>query len=202
MKPMDPVSPSESEATRRELGIPQEAFVFCNASRLDEGKGHYDIIEAFSMLARACPEAFLVIMGTGFLAEKLKAQAANASGSERILFTGRRTDVPRILGSADAFVHPSRYDACPLAILEAMASGLPVLAYAEGGAKQMVADGVTGYLAPPADIGHLSAGMRQLYDDPSRATAYGLSARHRLAKEFRPDRASARFVDIVNSVCR
>lgn len=201
MKPMPVATKTESDSVRLELGIPADAFVFCNVSRLDHGKGHEDMIAAFGQLAPDAPNAWLVAVGAGPLEGTVRSQAANTFGSDRILFPGYRRDVPRILGAANAFVHPSRLDACPLAILEAMGSGLPVIAYAEGGAKELVLDRATGYLAPAGDISELSRAMRELYENMDAAQGFGQAARARISTEFRPDRASEKFIEVLAGVC-
>jgi glycosyltransferase involved in cell wall biosynthesis len=202
MNPLPPVTEIEAASVRQELGIPDSAFVFCNVGRLEHDKGQKDIIQAFSSLAPDAADAWLVIIGAGTLDDELRAQAAVSAGSSRILFTGRRSDVPKVLGAVNAFVHPSIKDACPLAILEAMGSGLPVVAYADGGAIEMLGDASTGYLVPTGDIKGLGDAMRDLYENPDRAVLIGKAARERINTDLRPDRASEKFAEVVTTVCR
>ncbi len=200
MAPMPPVERDEAIAARRGIGVPEDCFLFGIVSRLDPYKGHADTIEAFNRMAASAPEAWLVVVGSGTLEAELKAQAETCEAHSRIVFTGRRNDVPNMLGAMDAFIHPSRSDPCPLAVLEALASGIPVVAYAEGGANELVINGETGYLTPPDDPGGLAEAMSKLYEDPPHSLALGAAARRRITYEFRPEDASAKFEEVLLGV--
>jgi glycosyltransferase involved in cell wall biosynthesis len=200
MAPMPTAAKDEIIAVRTELAIPLEAFVFGIVSRIDAGKGHSDTVAAFERVARRMPDARLVVVGSGTIESTIRAQAARSPVSNRITFTGRRSDVPRLLGAMNVFVHPSRKDPCPLAVLEALSSGLPVIAYAEGGAVEMVVDGRTGLLTPVEDVDLLASAMHRLYESPSNAREMGVAARERVAVEFRPEQASEKFAAVVRKV--
>jgi glycosyltransferase involved in cell wall biosynthesis len=106
---------------------------------------------------------------------------------------GHRDDVPAILAAADLFVLPSESEASPNVILEAMAGGLPVVASRVGGIPELVADGVTGHLVPPADPQALATAVLDLLDRPDRRAAFGRAARMRIAREFSFDRMVVQF---------
>ncbi len=108
--------------------------------------------------------------------------------------------MPDLLASFDAFLHPASEDPCPLAVLEAMAAGRGVLAYADGGLPEMVVPGESGQLVAHGDIRSLAAAMAAFRDDPGLVEGYGAAARERLATDFRPAVAGTAFADLVVSM--
>jgi glycosyltransferase involved in cell wall biosynthesis len=200
IEPMPVVADDVTQTLRREFDLPDDAFVFGMASRIDPGKGHGDSIAAFERVALQMPNARLLVAGEGEIEAEVRAQAAATGVSDRIVFTGFRRDIPLLLSLVNVFLHPSRMDACPLAILEAMASGVPVIAYAEGGALEMILDGKTGHLVPVNDIQGLAAAMTSVYADPVTAREMGLASRSRIATDFRPEVASERFAAVLRTI--
>ena len=137
-----------SEA-RAELGIPPDARVIGNVAALAWHKGQTHLLSAMPLVARSCPDAWCVIVGEGEEREALEKQAASLDGQARILFTGMRRDVPRLLNAFDVFCMPSLYEGFCNSILEALATGLPVVATRAGGTPEIVEDGTNGLLVPP-----------------------------------------------------
>lgn len=198
MRPTPPPDEHERAAIRAELGLPRDAFVAGIVARIDPGKGQADTITAFDRLAR--PNTFLVVVGEGPLRPALERQARASTARDRIIFTGFRSDVSRLLCAFDVFVHPSRLDPCPLAVLEAAASGLPVVAYAEGGIPELVTDAVTGLLPPSDDVDALSASLSRLAADDDLRRRMGAAARERIEREFRPEFAGDAFSQLLHEV--
>ncbi|GDX40796.1 hypothetical protein LBMAG21_10880 [Armatimonadota bacterium] len=196
-----PISPPVAEAKRLEiraaLEIPADTMVIGNVGRLTAGKGHADTINAFAKISKAFPDAHLVIVGGGDLETSLQAQAAALKLKERIHFTGVRSDVPDLLGSFDIFIHPTRMDPAPLAVLEACSSGLPVLAYEEGGVCEFIENGRTGLLTPPESVDGLARSMVALLKAPEQAKAMGQASRERVATRFRPEDVGIEFADLL-----
>jgi glycosyltransferase involved in cell wall biosynthesis len=200
IRPFPVPSPGTRETVRGELGVPARAPLIGIVARLDPGKGHDDTISAFAQAAHTNPDAYLVIVGEGTQRQVLEAQVAQTGLGSRILFTGRRSDVPRLLAAFDVFSHPSRNDPCPLALLEASAAGLPVAAYAEGGANEIVRDSVTGLLAAPGSVCGLAECFKQLLADSERARRLGEAGRQRIASEFQPETAGKEFSKLITSI--
>lgn len=201
LKLMPPPEPDTRRQVRAEFKIPADATVAGIVGRLDEGKGHADTIAAFARVAPTHPQFYLLIVGDGRIRRQLHELAQRTPCANRILFTGWRDDVSRLLAGMDVFIHPSRNEPFGLALLEASAMGLPCLAYAEGGPCEILVHGETGYLASPGDIGQLARYLACCVEDPDRARALGSAGSERVAEEFQPDRAGTALAQIVRDVC-
>ena len=151
-------------------------------------KSHETLIAAAALLSSSCPDLRYVIVGDGSRRAELEA-LARVRGVDRIVeFLGHREDVPELLAGADAFVLPSRSEAFPNGVIEAMAAGLPVIASAVGGILDLVEPGRTGALVPPADAEALASAIRSLHADPARAQAIGAAARCEVLARYSFDR--------------
>ncbi|MEZ4306917.1 MAG: glycosyltransferase [Polyangiaceae bacterium] len=129
----DVVAKLDRKAKRASLGIAEDAFVVGNVGRLVEAKGQKYLLPAFAKVREKVPNARLVIVGYGVLEDELKAQAASLGLTDSVVFTGARLDVPELLGTFDVFGFSSIHEAQGIAILEAMAAGIPVVAPAIDG---------------------------------------------------------------------
>lgn len=198
----EPPSADGVEALRRSLGIEPGQPVAGIISRIDDGKGHDDVLAAFAEVRKALPRARLLIVGDGYLRARIESAIAGLGLGAGALMLGFRTDVPELLALIDVFIHPSRRDPCPLGVLEAAAAGKPVVAYADGGIPELVADGQTGLLVPPGDRGALAAALLRLMSDRDLARRMGAAGRARMAQSFRPQDAGARFADVVAGLRR
>lgn len=199
--------PGIRAAVRQELGLDLDAPVLGIVARLDPEKGQADTLAAFALAAKRHPAARLLIVGEptpwhpGY-DETLKQQAAELGLGDRVLFLGRRSDVPRLLAATDIFVHPSRREPFGLAVAEASAAGLPVVAYAEGGTGELVADGETGLLASAGDVDGLAHHLETLLNNPAQAQSLGRQGRQRMEARFRPDEAACAFTDLLCRVSK
>ena len=108
--------------------------------------------------------------------------------------------MPELLSVFDALVHPATQDPCPLAVLEAMAASLPVVAYADGGVPELVASGETGLLVGHGDTACLAEAMLSLRDDVAKGCELGAAGAKRVASDFAPADAGAKFADLVASI--
>lgn len=193
-------APGGRERVRAELGIDERAVVVTIAARLAEDKGHLDTLQAFQAAAGDDVDAHLLIAGGGPYRAAIEEAVATMGVRHRVHILGFRSDVSDILGASDIFAHPSFDDPCPLALLEAAAAGLPVVAYASGGAPEIVRDGLTGLLAPAGDAGQLGAHLRTLVTSPTARASMGEEARRRLTACFDPEDAGARFSELLQRV--
>ena len=152
---------------REEYHMPAEAQIAGVVARLEHEKGHPTLLDAWPRVLRRVPNAWLLVVGEGSRREELEAQAAALGIAERVVFTGRRDDVPAVTAALDVAVLPSYREAQGLTILEAMALSRPVIASAVGGIPEMIEDGRTGLLVPPHDADALAAAIiRVLTDHP------------------------------------
>jgi glycosyltransferase involved in cell wall biosynthesis len=165
---------------REELGGSEEGPLVLTPARLDEQKGHDVLFRA----AAAIPAAKFVLAGDGPLRGELEAEATRLDLGERVIFLGRREDVPQLLAACDVFALPSLYEGSSLAVLEAMAARRAVVSSAIGGTAELIADGESGLLVPPGDAEALATALRRLLDDPSLRKALAARARARAEAEF------------------
>jgi glycosyltransferase involved in cell wall biosynthesis len=156
-----------------EYGIPEGAPIVGVVARLEAEKGHRTLVDAWPEVLAAVPDAWLLVVGEGSERDALEAEAASLGVSERIVFTGRREDVPAITAALDVAVLPSYREAQGLSVLEAMALGRPVVASNVGGIPEMIEDGVTGVLVPPNDCDALAAAIVRLLEDHPYADMIG-----------------------------
>ena len=152
---------------RDEYGMEPGAVIVGVVARLEPEKGHPTLLEAWPLVLREVPNAYLLIVGEGGQREALERQARDLRVAHRVVFTGRRDDVPAVTAALDCAVLPSYREAQGLTILEAMALARPVVASNVGGIPEMIDDGVSGLLVPPHDAPALAAAIgRVLLDHP------------------------------------
>lgn len=126
----------------------------------------------------------LLLVGSGEQEAQLRALAQELSVGERVHFLGLRSDIPEILNACDLFALSSDWEGTPMAIMEAMASGLPIVSTAVGGVPELVQHSTTGLLTPKGDERALSEALRQLVSDPALRQAMGNAARHFAIEHF------------------
>jgi glycosyltransferase involved in cell wall biosynthesis len=162
----------------RDLAAGSDDLVFLTVARLDRQKG----VDVLLRAVQSVYGARFVIVGAGDERAQLEHAAESLGVRERVLFLGPRDDVPALLAASDAFVLPSRFEGTPLALLEAMAAGKPVVASAIPGTDEIVADGETGLLVRPNDSDALAAALRRVVSDPGLRARLGAAAgRHAAA---------------------
>lgn len=164
--------------------LPPGALALGCVGRLAVEKGQDVLLEALVRLNNTGKELHTVLIGTGAQAAVLAARAAHADLAGRVHFTGERRDIPAWLACFDLFVLPSRWEGISLALLEAMAAGLPVIATAVGGTPEVVEDGVTGLLVLPNDPRSLARAIQRLVEQPALRLSLGQAGRERVASHF------------------
>ncbi len=170
---------------RRALDLDPAAVLIGSVGRLSADKGGQDsLIQALAQVRQTQPQVGLVFVGDGPLRPDLEALAAQLGLGSTVQFTGVRPDVARLLGALDLFVLPSLHEALPIAVLEAMAVGLPVVTTRVGGVPEVVQDGRNGLLVPPGDSAALAAALLRLVSDPGYAATLGAAGQARVRAEF------------------
>lgn len=130
------------------------------------------------------PDLQLRLVGSGPRRDAVEKAVAEHGLAERVTFQGSVGDPAAAFGDADIFVLPSAAENCPLALLQAMACGLPAVASRVGGVPEIVRDGVDGLLFPAGDAGALARALRSMVTDPARCRAMGDRARHRVVQHY------------------
>ncbi len=169
---------------RDELGVPPHHRMVGNVARLATQKGHTYLIEAAKIVLSQHGNVTFVIVGDGALRGKLSAQTMRAGIAERFVFTGQRSDIPRLLSAFDVFVMPSLFEGLCMAVLEALAAALPVVATPVGGIPSSVSEGETGRLVPLRDADALANAILWMLEHPAEAREMGLRGRHLVETEF------------------
>ena len=160
-------------------GVPPTARVVLTVGRLAPLKGLRYLLDAWRLVA-SMPDVYLVIVGNGELESELKAYAAALGIEQRVVFAGFRSDVPSLLARADVFVLSSLWEGLPMAAVEAMAAGCPVVATAVGGTPEVVEDGVTGLLVPPQDAPALAEALVRVLTAPDISSTLATAAADRV----------------------
>lgn len=176
------------------------AIVLGVASRLVPVKGLTYLLRALALLRRELPHVRVEVAGSGTGAEQLQHEAGVLGLRDAVAFVGWQRDIWPWLARWDVFVQPSLDEGFGMAALEAMAAGLPVVATRVGGLPELVEDGCTGYLVPPADPPALAARLHDLASNADRRDAMGLAARTRVRERFSAERMTADCVGIYDEL--
>ncbi len=174
--------------TRREWrvreGFDDDDVLFVCVARFAPQKNHALLLEAFARGPASGSKAHLVLVGEGALQGRLEEQAKSLGLAGQVHFLGHRTDIANVLGAMDVFVLSSDYEGTPLSVVEAMASGLPIVSTAAGGVPELVECGKEGLIVPLGDVRGLSDFMTFLFKEPEVRRAMGMAAARRAREDF------------------
>ena len=181
---------------RRALGVTDDRLVLVTVGRLVQVKDHATLLEAVQRLRQDAISLQVLVAGDGPLAQPLATRAAALGIDADVRWLGHRPDVESVLAAGDVFVLSSASEGLSNTILEAMASGLPVVATRVGGADEMVLEGQTGLLVPPGDPGALAGALAALARDRDTRIAMGTAGRRRAQAEFSLEGMVTRYQDM------
>lgn len=173
-----------ADLVRQEIGVPQDAFVVLHVARLDPLKDHATALRALRRVLVQRPNTWLVLVGEGSERAPLERLAAAQGLTGNVRFLGLRRDVPRLLGAADMVLLTSVSEGIPLALLEGMAAGLPVVSTAVGGVPEVVTDGGEGFLTAAGDDEGLARAILSLTADAGLRARLGQEGRGRVRRAF------------------
>jgi glycosyltransferase involved in cell wall biosynthesis len=173
-----------STETRRAIGIPANAQVITTVAVLRGPKGIDSMIRAMPAVLRKHADAHYLIVGDGEHEGTLKSAAHQLGLSRRVVFVGRRSDIPELMSASDVFVLPSLREALPTVLAEAMAASLPIVATNVGGIPEMVIPHVNGFLVPPGAPDSLALSCISLLDNPDAARDMGIRGRQIAERRF------------------
>ena len=190
-----PIS-GEPRATR----APDKEIVIGTAGRLVELKGIEYLIRALAAMHSEFPTLRLEIAGSGPQRSKLEAEVSRAGLIEKVRFLGWIDYISRVLSRWDAFVMPSLEEGFPIAALDAMAAGVPVIASAVGGVPELIEDGQTGWLVPPRDVDGLASRLRLLLGDPDARVKMGAAGFRRVRDHFNATQMTAKIAHLYDEL--
>lgn len=186
--------PGARVRVREELGIPAEACVIGTVARIAPEKNHARMLRATAPLLGQ--ETRLVIAGDGPLLEDLRAQAVELGITDHAHLLGVRRDVPALLNAFDIFAMSSETEGLPLVVLEAMASGLPIVSTNVGGIPNVVDEGRTGFLVPTSDEAGFRDRLAALVQDAALRRDVGARAREVAITKFSAERMQRDYLDL------
>ena len=193
----EPASPSDRDDIRRRLSLQPGTLLLGAVARLDPVKNLESLIRATTEVVRRLPTALLVV-GDGPERARLEAAAARSPVAHLIRFVGHQDDARRWLAGCDIYVNCSLTEGVSLTILEAMATGLPVVATRVGGTPEIIDDSC-GRLIPSRDDAALTAALLELAAAPEVRSTLGRAARARVVRDFSIDRMVAEYRDLYRS---
>ena len=176
---------------RTDLNLPAGAAVVTTVGRLTAIKQHRLFLDVVQRVVAAHPNAIALVAGDGELRAGLEAYAASLGIASHVRFLGWRRDLATIYGATDVFLLTSRNEGTPVALIEAMASGVPGVSTDVGGVKDVIDSPEAGLLAPFGDANALAAGVNALVADPARRSAMGARARAGVITRYGIDRLVA-----------
>jgi len=171
--------------------------------RMQEVKDQTTLAEAFVRSVRRHPSGKhlrLVMVGDGPLRDRVARVLESAGLREQAWLPGERSDVPDILRGLDCFVLPSLAEGVSNTILEAMASGIPIVATRVGGNPELIDDGMTGRLVPPANAETMATAILGYFDDPTIGRRHGRAARQVAVQRFSLERMVKEYLSLYDSL--
>jgi glycosyltransferase involved in cell wall biosynthesis len=188
------------ETVRRQLGLMSDDMVVGSVGRLTPVKGQSTLIEAVAILKRGGWNVKGLIVGEGPLRSELRELATQKGIEKDVVLAGERRDVYDLINAMDVFVLPSLHEGIPMVLLEALASGKPVVASRVGGIPDVIRDGIDGLLVPAGDAVALSKTVDGLLKDRSTAERLGRAGRIRVESEFAAPRMAQKTLELYRAV--
>jgi L-malate glycosyltransferase len=200
VSPVPPLTAEARRAKRREMsGGDETRPLLLAVGRLTAQKGYHDMVEAMRLVHQRAPHALLLIAGAGDQAEAIAQQAQEAGLGQALQLLGARNDVPALMAASDVFVSSSHWEGLPIALLEAMSAGLPVVSTAVGDVPQVLLPG-TGHMTPANDPPALAEAILHLLDNPAERQAMGRSAHTHVMAAYGPQLWTERLVELYKEV--
>jgi len=175
---------SPKEPIREKLNLPIKSKIIGAIGRLAIEKGYAYLLKAFAQVKKIDPEAHLIIVGEGELSLTLQTLKNTLKLNRSVHFLGSRNDVPELLQAMDVFVISSLWEGLPLVLLEAMASGVPLVATRVGGVPEVVAYGEEGLLVPPGDSDSLAQAITRVLREPSLGQQFADKALQKVRSRY------------------
>ncbi len=196
----EPPGPAERAHARAALGAAADDVVVGVVGRLTPQKAHRVLFEAVASCLPGAPSLRLVVIGDGELRAELENAAGQLGIGDRTTFLGTRRDVAQLLPGLDVSCLSSVHEGVPIALMEAMAAGLPIVASDCGAVRDIVEDGEQGYVIPVGDAGRFAARLGLLAADPDLRARLGKAARARAEHEFGIERTARGYEELLTEL--
>lgn len=185
---------------RTALGVGEKDAFLLSVGRLIPQKAHELLIAAMPAVLREFPNTRVGICGVGPLHSKLDMQIKSLGLERSVKLMGRFDSVTRFLAAADMFILPSRSEGLPIALLEAMSLGLPIVAARVQGVEEVIVEQEHGLLVPIGDVAALSDAILQLLRDPQLGCRLGAAAKQRVIESYSVDHMGKRYLSLMESI--
>jgi glycosyltransferase involved in cell wall biosynthesis len=184
--PLDQFNPSnvEKSVIREDLGIPEDAIVVGNVGRFSPQKNPIDWVKIAGEIGRLRSDVYFLLVGDGPLRSDVEEALVREDIQARTILTGLRRDPERMMGAMDIFLLTSLWEGLPRVLPQAMAMGLPVIAYQADGTGEIIQHAKSGYLCPPGDIHKAVEYCCQLIDNPPIRMGMGELGRKTAIEKF------------------
>jgi glycosyltransferase involved in cell wall biosynthesis len=184
---------------RQQLGLQPETLLLGSVARLYPQKNLSLLLRAFAKLSTN-QEWKAVLIGDGPERSSLLSLGSELGLTDRLIWLGARDDVEGWLAAMDIFVHTANFEGMPNAVMEAMAMKLPVVASAVDGTRDLIEDGVSGYLVPSGNVDAFAERIRELMENPDRARRLGETAHRDVLERFGMARMIQAYDDLFRSL--
>ena len=191
---------ADGSTVRHELGLDPSAFVVGSITRLASQKDPDTLVSGFAAFAATAPDAVLVVVGDGPLAETIVVRVAELGLQDRVHLLGARGDAAGLLGAFDVFVSPARWEGLPRTVLEAAVAGVPIVTTPVGGVPEVVEHDRSGLLVEVGDSAGLGEALGVLHADPALHAHLANGARRRVGAEFDVTTMAERLVEVWGEV--
>jgi L-malate glycosyltransferase len=193
--PMPPFPPEAQQTLRQSVVGNFTGRILICVGRLVKAKGHADLLTAYAQIIAEFPDTRLLLVGDGVLRPDLEAFIREHHLEKHVHLLGLRQDVPALLALSDIFVSASHWEGLPIAVLEAMASGLPVVGTDVGDVGHVVVEG-TGIIVPPHTPDQFATALRTLLSDPTKLDTYGANAKRHIETTYNAQTWVQKLIDI------
>ncbi|MCX5642296.1 MAG: glycosyltransferase, partial [Candidatus Omnitrophica bacterium] len=198
--PLAAVIPKDK--AREMLGFSGEALLIGSAGNLRPPKGYQYLLPAFREVALKYPEAKLLIAGEGPLRKTLERFSRRLGISRKVFFLGFQKNLSAFYSGLDLFVMPSLWEGMPVALLEALSYGLPVVATAVSGIPEVMSDGCEGFLVAPANPQQIAVGLMELSGNPQKRLEMGNRGRLRAEHEYSQEKMVLAYANLYRAMVK
>lgn len=189
-------STADIKKKKDELGIKEDELIIGNVANLYPVKGHIYLLKAAKTVMKEFPNVKFIIVGKGGLGEELKNKADLFGIRSRVKFLGFREDVKELLTIMDIFTLASLSEGLPLSLIEAMASKVPIIATRVGGIPEVIEDGISGFLVPPADPDRLATAILHLLKNKNLMVSFAEKSYQRFIKQFTEETMISQYLNL------